>query len=114
MEYIEPQSLSHEPEKILYFHDVRTQHHVCHQVLVKRKDRLNKVPAWQNIHTLKKRFLLLFLRTKNLPQGRINVKTRVPLIRSSTIIPRAGHNPSARVIYADQGLSVEPKVLTHS
>ena len=35
VDYIEPPSLPHEPERILDYHDLRTRHHVRRQALVK-------------------------------------------------------------------------------
>ena len=56
VEYTKPAILTHEPEKILDYHDLRTRHHVRRQVLVKWKDRPDEGSTWENISTLRKRF----------------------------------------------------------
>ena len=56
VEYTESPVQPHEPERILDSHELRTRHHVRHQVLVKWKDRPDEGSTWENISTLKKRF----------------------------------------------------------
>ncbi|MCO5607155.1 hypothetical protein L7F22_061348 [Adiantum nelumboides] len=56
VDFIEPPNLPHEPERISDSHDLRTRHHVRHQVLVKWKDRPEEGATWENVSTLRKRF----------------------------------------------------------
>ena len=56
VEYTEPPMQPHEPERVLDFHELRTRHHVCRQVLVNWKDHPDEGSTWENISTLKKRF----------------------------------------------------------
>ena len=54
VDFIEPPTLPHEPERIIDSHDLRTRHHICHQLLVKWKDRSEEGSTWENVSTLKK------------------------------------------------------------
>ena len=65
VDFIEPPTLPHEPERIIDSHDLRTCHHVCHQVLVKWKDRSEEGSTWENVSTLKKRFPTFVFVDKN-------------------------------------------------
>ena len=64
VEFIEPPTLPHEPESIMDTHELRTQHHVHRQVLVKWKDRPIEGATWENVSTLKKRYPNLFFEDK--------------------------------------------------
>ena len=65
VDFIEPPTLPHEPERIIDSHDLRTRHHVRHQVLVKWKDRSEEGSTWENVSTLKKRFPTFVFADKN-------------------------------------------------
>ena len=65
VDFIEPPTLPHEPERIIDSHDLRTHHQVCHQVLVKWKDRSEEGSTWENVSTLKKRFPTFVFADKN-------------------------------------------------
>lgn len=86
VDFIEPPTLPHEPGRIMDSHDLRTQHHVRHQLLVKWKDRPEEGAAWKNESTLKKRFLGFVFEDKNFPSRGNNVRTRV----------LRGHGPKAK------------------
>ena len=62
--YTKPLVQPHEPEKILDFHELRTQNHARHQVLVKWKDMPDARSTWENISTLKKQFPTSFFAEK--------------------------------------------------
>ena len=65
VEYTESPVQPHEPERILDSHELRTRHHIRHQVLVKWKDRPDEGSTWENISTLKKRFPTFVFTNKN-------------------------------------------------
>ena len=65
VEFIEPPILSHEPERIMDAHELRTQHHVRCQVLVKWKDCPKEGAMWENVSTLKKRLPTFVFEEKN-------------------------------------------------
>ena len=70
VDFIEPPNLPHEPEQIMDSHDLRTRHHVRHQLLVKWKDRPEEGATWENESTLKKCFPTFVFEDKNiLPRG---------------------------------------------
>ncbi|MCO5551807.1 hypothetical protein L7F22_005309 [Adiantum nelumboides] len=70
VDFIEPPNLPHEPERILDSHDLRTCHHVRHQVLVKWKDPPEEEATWENVSTLMKRFPSFVFEDKNAsPRG---------------------------------------------
>ncbi|MCO5586085.1 hypothetical protein L7F22_040024 [Adiantum nelumboides] len=77
VDFIEPPNLPHELERILDSHDLRTRHHVWHQVLVKWKDRPEEGATWENVSTLKKRFPSFVFEDKNTSPRGGNVRTRV-------------------------------------
>ena len=56
VEYTEPPVELHEPKRILDHHKLHSRNHICKQVLVKWKDRLDKGSTWENASTLQKRF----------------------------------------------------------
>ncbi|MCO5595201.1 hypothetical protein L7F22_049240 [Adiantum nelumboides] len=76
-DFIEPPNLPHELERILDAHDLRTRHHVWHQVLVKWKDRPEEGATWENVSTLMKRFSSFVFEDENTSPRGGNVKTRV-------------------------------------
>ena len=65
VEYTEPFVEPHEPKRVLDHHELRTRNHICKQVLVKWKDRLDKGSNWENAKTLRKRFLEFVFEDKN-------------------------------------------------
>ena len=77
VEYVEPPILPHERERVLDYHMLHTSHQFWKQDLIKWKDHLEEGSTWENISVLRKIFLLLFSRMKNLFEGGSNVKTMV-------------------------------------
>ena len=65
IEYKEPPMEPHEPERILDHHELCTRNHICQQVLVKWKDRLDKGSTWENSSTLQKRFTQFVFKDEN-------------------------------------------------
>ena len=56
VEYTEPPVEPHEPERILDHHELCTCNHICKQVLIKWKDRLDEGSTWKNASTLLESF----------------------------------------------------------
>ena len=77
VEYTKPPVEPHEPKRILDHHELRTCSHICKQVLVKWKDRLDKGSTWETLVLFARGIVLLFLWTKTLYQGGSDVKTMV-------------------------------------
>ena len=65
VEFTNPSSQSHEPAKVLDRHELHTCNHICCQVLVKWKDKIDKGSFWENISILRKRFLNFIFEDKN-------------------------------------------------
>ncbi|RYA67921.1 hypothetical protein DD598_26425 [Enterobacter cloacae complex sp. 2DZ2F16B1] len=65
VDYIEPPTLTHEPEHVLDYHELRTQHHVRQQALIKWKDRPEEGATWENISVLKKKFPIFVFEDEN-------------------------------------------------
>ena len=65
VEYVEPPTQSHELEKVLDYHDLHSQYHVCQQTLIKWKDKLKEDSTWKNISIMWKRISTFVFEDKN-------------------------------------------------
>lgn len=69
VEFSEPPSIPHVPEKVLGFQNRHTRHMVYRECLVKWKDRHEEASTWEQVGNITKRYLNFVFEDENSFQG---------------------------------------------
>ena len=73
VEFSEPPSIPHVPEKVLGFQNRHTRHMVYRECLVKWKDRPEEASTWERVGNITKRYPDFVFADENSSQGGGNV-----------------------------------------